>query len=248
MKKKIAVVALLSMLNYGVVASCFAAGSVLQGNVEIYKNGKVADKIAGKGHVEEGSLMVCDGKCMVKSEGITLVGEDQAKFAIQNDDATFNLYLRAGKVNYAINDNTRKIAFHTPDGAYTVADVIFNAESVSVVKGFVSVNAAGETEIAVTEGRLVFATADGMKAVDANNKIVLAVAGAGAGAAAGAGAGAAAGGGAGAVIAAGIVGSAVLVAFVADASSGDSPVAAASSDDFVVAVSSDDPPVVSPSR
>ncbi len=42
-------------------------------------------------------------------------------------------------------------------------------------------NADGATEIGVEEGRLVFATAEGMKTVDANQKIVLAVSGAGPG-------------------------------------------------------------------
>ena len=44
-----------------------------------------------------------------------------------------------------------------------------------VVRGYARVKADGATEIGVEEGRLVFATADGMKTVDANQKIVLAV-------------------------------------------------------------------------
>ena len=44
-----------------------------------------------------------------------------------------------------------------------------------MVRGYARVNADGATEIGVEEGRLVFATAEGMKTVDANQKIVLAV-------------------------------------------------------------------------
>ncbi len=174
MKKKIAVVALSLLMAFNTVGSAFAVGSVAHGDLSVYKSGKLADKLSGQNPVDEGSLLVCDGKCMVKSEGISLVAADQAKFAIQNEEDAFNLFVRGGTINYVITDNSRKIAFHTPDGSYSVAEVIFNAESSSVVRGYVQVNDKGQTEIAVTEGRMVFATADGMKPVDANHKIVLA--------------------------------------------------------------------------
>ncbi len=176
MKKKIAVAALSMLLAFSFTTSCFAAGSVAHGDLSVYKSGQLADKLSGQNPVDEGSLMVCDGKCMIKSEGITLVAADQAKFAIQNEESVFNLYVRGGQLNYVVNDNSRKIAFHTPGGTYSVAEVVFNAGSSPVVRGSVQVNDAGETEIAVTEGRLVFATADGMQTVDANHKIVLAMA------------------------------------------------------------------------
>ena len=206
MKKKIAVAALSLLLAFAPVASGFATGSVSHGDISVFKGGQLADKLSGQNPVEEGSLMVCDGKCMIKSEGVSLVATDQAKFAIQNEDSVFNLYVRSGEVNYVINDNTRKIAFHTPGGTYSVAEVVFNASSSPVVRGSVVVTEAGETEITVTEGRLVFATADGMKAVDANHKIVLAIAEVAGGAvAAGTGAGIGAG-----VIAAGAFATAVV--------------------------------------
>ena len=209
MKKKFAVAALGLLLAFGTTTSVFAAGSVAHGDISVFKGGELADKLSGQNPVEEGSLMVCDGKCMIKSKGISLVAADKAKFAIQNEDSVFNLFVRSGKVDYVINDNARKIAFHTPEGTYTVADVIFNASSSPVVRGSVQVSATGETEIEVTEGRLVFATGDGMKAVDAHNKIVLAVV-----PAAGAGAGAGAGIGTGTIVGGALVATAVVVGTV----------------------------------
>ncbi len=189
MKKKIAVAALTLLMTFGPVTSGFSAGSVSHGDISVFKGEQLADKLSGQNPVDEGSLMVCDGKCMIKSEGISLVATDQAKFAIQNEDSVFNLYVRSGELNYVVNDNSRKIAFHTPGGTYSVAEVVFNASSSPVVRGSVVVNEAGETEISVSEGRLVFATATGMKTVDADHKIVLAIAEVGAGAGLGAGIG-----------------------------------------------------------
>jgi hypothetical protein len=173
MKKAAALAAVISLAT---APMAFAGGSVGYGDISVYKNETLTGKLSGQNPVEDGALLVCDGKCMLKSEGISLVAADQSKMAVTNGDGTFNLYVQEGKVDYVITSNARKIAFYTPQGTYTVAEVVFNADSNPVVKGSVVVDASGKTEISVTEGRMVFATADGMKTVDADHKIVLAVA------------------------------------------------------------------------
>ncbi|MBM9537390.1 hypothetical protein [Desulfobulbus alkaliphilus] len=175
MKKGVFAMALALSMAVTATGITFAAGSIGHGNIDVYKGGQLADKLSGQNPVEDGALLVCDGKCMIRSEGISLVAADQAKLAIRNEDQAFNLYLREGQVNYTITNNTRQIAFHTPQGTYTTAEVIFNADSNPVVRGYALVNQDGSTEIGVEEGRLVFATAEGMKTVDAHHKIILAV-------------------------------------------------------------------------
>ncbi|MBB5348091.1 hypothetical protein JWG42_16685 [Desulfoprunum benzoelyticum] len=150
-------------------------GSIGQGNISVLKDDQVVDTLKGQSPIDESSMLVCDGKCMIKSAGISLVAADQAKFAIKNEAETFRLFLQSGSVDYVITENARKIAFHTPEGVYSIAEVIFNAASDPVVKGSVAVTKDGKTEVSVTEGRLMFATADGMKTVNANEKIVLAI-------------------------------------------------------------------------
>ena len=169
--------ALAIVLSFSLVNAGFAAGgSVGHGNISVFKDGQLATKLSGQNPVEDGALLVCDGKCMVKSEGISLIAEDKSQIAVTNEAETFNLYIKEGRVDYVIGSNARKVAFYTPQGTYAVAEAIFNASGQSAVKGNVIVKPDGSTEIAVTEGRMVFATADGMKTVDANNRIVLAVA------------------------------------------------------------------------
>jgi hypothetical protein len=169
--------AIAAVISFSTVNIGFAAGgSIGHGNLSVYKSGQLVSKLTGQNPIEDGSLLVCDGKCMIKSEGISLIAGDKANVAVANEENTFKLYVKEGKVDYIINSNVRTISFYTPQGAYTVAEVIFNAGSRSAVKGTVEVDSKGITEITVTEGRMVFATAEGMKTVDANNKIVLAVA------------------------------------------------------------------------
>lgn len=178
MGKKLSNVALCLVLALGMATTTFAAqgGSIGQGDFSVMKDDKLIDKFSGQNPLKEEAMLVCDGKCMVKSEGISLVAADQAKFAIKNEADTFRLFLREGSVDYVITDQARKIAFHTPDGVYSVAEIMFNAASNPVVRGNVRVTEEGVTEIEVKEGRMVFATADGMKSVGANEKIILAMA------------------------------------------------------------------------
>ena len=179
-------IALTAAISLAIVNVSFAAGgSIGHGDISVFKNGQLSAKLTGQNPVEDGALLMCDGKCMLKSEGISIIATDKSQVAVTNLEDTFKLYVKEGKVDYVISSNARKIAFHTPQGTYTVAEVVFNASSGSVVKGSVVVGADGATEISVSEGKMVFATADGMKTVDANNKIVLAVAPAAGGAGAG---------------------------------------------------------------
>ncbi len=159
----------------GSAASATQGGSIGQGDFTVVKGGQSIDKLSGQNPIQDESMLVCDGKCMVKSEGVSLVAADQAKFAIKNENDTFRLFLREGTVDYVFTDKARKVAFHTPEGVYSVAEILFTAGGDPVVRGSVRVTAEGKTEISVKEGKLVFASADGMKAIGADEKIVLAI-------------------------------------------------------------------------
>jgi hypothetical protein len=171
--KTIALTAILSLTSANMGFA--AGGSIGLGDISVYKNGTLVSELSGQNPIEDGSLLVCKSKCMIKSAGISLIGADSVKMAVTNKQDVFKLYVQEGKVDYIINTNVRKISFFTPQGTYTLAEAIFNAGSQSAVKGSVIVDSDGKTEIAVTEGRLVFTTSDGLKTVDANNKIVLAM-------------------------------------------------------------------------
>ena len=109
---------------------------------------------------------------MVKSAGISIIAEDKSQLRVANESDTFRLYMKEGSAKYVINNNARKIAFHTPEGPYTIADIVLDTTK-PVAKGNVQFDEEGNTEISVSEGRMIFATAEGMKTVDANQKIVL---------------------------------------------------------------------------
>jgi hypothetical protein len=201
-----------ALLTAGVVSTQATAGVLAEGNISVYKGGQLTNTITGQTPVAEEALMVCNEKCMIKTTGVSLVGATGTELAIKNNDEQFNLLIRKGQLDFILGGAVSKIGFYLPDGQYTVADAVFNANTSSPVRGYVNVDDNGQTAIGVYEGRMVFNTAEGAKIVDSNDYILLAqvgvgsgAAGAGAGSAAGAGA-AAAGAGAGAGGIAGAIG------------------------------------------
>ncbi|XOF32897.1 MAG: hypothetical protein ACL93V_12880 [Candidatus Electrothrix sp. YB6] len=174
MKKKFMTVGIMAALLTAAAAGAQSMPIVAQGNISVYKNGKLATKFTGRNPVEEEALLICDGQCMLKSTGISLIGTDGAELSVKTDQEQFNLLLRQGKVDFVINDTVGKMGFYTPDGQYTVADLIFNAGTHSPVRGYMQVEENGSTQVGVYEGRMIFNTVDGPATVDGNNHIVLA--------------------------------------------------------------------------
>ncbi|MDO5674096.1 MAG: hypothetical protein Q4G66_04145 [bacterium] len=153
----------------------FAAGITGSGNIGVYKDGKVVERLTGESQVSEDSMLVCNGQCTVQSSGIRFLANDQTKLAVRDDERNFDLFLSEGRVDFTITSAARTITFHTPQGTYTTAGVVFSASAESAVRGWAQVGPDGATEIGVTEGQMVFTTANGEQIVDANHKIQLAV-------------------------------------------------------------------------
>ena len=177
MKKSIAgVFVLVAIFLVATVGVSFAAagGAISEGKISVFKDGKLSRNLSGVNPVEEGPLLVCNGKCMIKSGGVSILAEDQAELAIATQDQTFNLFVRSGHVEFTISPSAKKMVFHTPEGAYSVADVMFNTSSEPVVRGYMQVDDKG-ARVGVREGRMIFATADGAKSVKADQQIILAM-------------------------------------------------------------------------
>ncbi len=182
-----------ALLTAGIASTQVTAGVLAEGNISVYKGGQLASTITGQQPVDEEALMVCNEKCIIKSAGISIVGTTGSELAVKDGQEQFNLLIRKGKVDFLLSGAVKKMGFYTPDGQHTIADVVFNANTSSPVRGYIQVTDNGQTAIGVHEGRLVFSTVEGAKIIDSNNYILLAQAGAVGAAGAGAGAGAAGG-------------------------------------------------------
>ncbi|MDU9048822.1 MAG: hypothetical protein Q3M30_08210 [Candidatus Electrothrix sp. Rat3] len=173
-KKTLSACIMAALLTAGIASTQAAAGILAEGNISVYKDGNLSGTITGQNPVDEEALLVCNDKCMIKTTGISIVGATGTELAVKNDQKQFNLLLKQGQLDFILSGAIGKIGFYTADRQYTSADVIFNANATSPVRGYMQVTPEGKTKIGVYEGRLVFDTVEGAKTVDSNNYILLA--------------------------------------------------------------------------
>lgn len=181
-------------------------------SVSLEKNGTVS-KFNEQTVIDENALMACDGNCMVKLRGVSLVAVNQSKFAVKENSEMLNLYVEQGRVSFVLADTAQTFAFYTPDHHHIITEgFIAPASANPSIEGFMNVTDKA-VEIGMERGSMIVQTAEGSQTINAGQSMMLAqadvpsnpaaganaasgVGGAGAGGAAGAGAaGAAAAGG-----------------------------------------------------
>ncbi|MFP5213368.1 MAG: hypothetical protein ACLGPL_08315 [Acidobacteriota bacterium] len=123
--------------------------------------------------LREGVLMACSGNCIVQTQNIQLVAQNQALFALTNGAEQSDLTVKSGQVNFAIRGEASPVAFHTPHDVVRAEQIVVPAASNGAVRGSVTVSDAA-TEIAVTEGALQVVSSNGTQLVQPGNSIVLA--------------------------------------------------------------------------
>jgi hypothetical protein len=164
------------------------AGRIIPtGKVYMIKDGQTIGSYSSEAPLPENTLLKTEGDCAVKLPDLYLVAVDKSQFAISNADTSRELRVKEGTVYFALSKLPRALVFTTPDGFVTAQQVILNASTEkSILKGYVAVSEKG-SEIGVIEGgSLLISTADGEKLVTAGNRILLAQATVGGGAAGGA--------------------------------------------------------------
>lgn len=166
--------ALLMLLLAGNAYAATKGRILTNGKVSLYENGKIINSFTSQGPINENSLIACDGTCLVKIKGVSLVANDQTRFAIKESDNSVNLYIETGKVNFAVSDVSKQFSFYTPDG-YLVKTEGFIApvSTDGSVKGFMRIT-DGSTEIGMDSGTMVLQTNEGTKTVASGQVITLA--------------------------------------------------------------------------
>jgi hypothetical protein len=171
------------------------------GNVSVLSDGKEVNTFQSEVPMPQGSLLLCNGTCLVQTQNLQLVAQDKAVFALADGKDGWDLTIKSGRIDFAMPAKAKPISFHTPQDVFKADRVVMPAETEVVARGHVSVTDAG-TELAMESGSVQVASADGTQVIQAGQQVLLAKAGidrkkeATVAAAAGvAGAGAAAGGG-----------------------------------------------------
>jgi hypothetical protein len=129
-------------------------GEVLpQGDVLIYEQGKPLARFHQEFPLPEGSLIACNGACLVRINKISLLAGDKSRFALSEGQEGWNLLIEQGKVNFILLSGSPPLIFHTPYHVLVTKGVITPAATDSTTEGMIEVT-EGKTTLALTQGQL----------------------------------------------------------------------------------------------
>lgn len=143
------------------------------GNVSVLDNGKEVNRFKSEMPLPEGTLMVCNGNCLVQSRNLQLVAQDQAVFALAEAKDRWDLTVKDGRIDFAMGADAKSVAFHTPQDLVRTERVIVPASGNGLVRGYVQVSDQG-TQLSVQEGTLQVSGNKGVQTIEAGKSITLA--------------------------------------------------------------------------
>jgi hypothetical protein len=151
--------------------------------VTVFKDGEKIAEYTKEMPVPESVVLSCNGKCGIKLDDISIVGEDQSRFLIDSEKNNRYLGVEKGIVYFGISTMPRKIVFMTPKGAVSANQVFIEASSNNrMVEGYIKVS-DDISEIGVIDGgSLQLLTNDGQQLLKPGERFILAQANIGAGA------------------------------------------------------------------
>jgi len=121
----------------------------------------------------QGILMACSGNCLIQTQHLQLVAQDQAVFAASDGEQQWDLTVKNGRVDFAIRPEAKPIAFHTPHDVLRIEQAVIPAGGSGAVRGYISVRDK-VTEVAVEEGALQVSGANGVQMIQPGHSILLA--------------------------------------------------------------------------
>jgi len=131
-----------------------------QGTVSLLADGKEVSQFQSEMPLPEGSLMLCNGNCLVQTQNIQLVAQDRAVFALAESKARWDLTVKSGQVDFAMRTGAKPISFHTPHDTVQAEQAILPASGTAMVRGSIIVTEK-ESVVAVQEGALQMMSSDG---------------------------------------------------------------------------------------
>jgi len=194
MKKMMALV--IAGLLVGLPALSTAGKPVVRmipmGSVSLLSDGKEVRQFKSEVPLPDGLLMVGEGQCVIQSNGLQLVVQKNAVFALEEQAKQWNLSIKQGRIDFAIRSDAKPVTFKTPHDVIQTQQAVAKVSSEGLVKGFVLVT-EDETQLGLLEGTLRASGTGGSRIIEAGKGISLAqasppgaVGGGGAGATAGA--------------------------------------------------------------
>jgi hypothetical protein len=124
-----------------------------QGEVSLLEDGKAVSQFQSELPLPEGTLMLCSGSCLVQTQNLQLVAQDQAVFALAEGKARWDLTVKSGQIDFAIRPDAKPISFHTPHDTIQAEGSIVPASGTATVRGSIKVSET-ESVLSIQEGAM----------------------------------------------------------------------------------------------
>ena len=147
-----------------------------EGKVSLLADGKEVNQFQSEMPLSEGSLMLCNGRCLVQTQNIQLVAQDKAVFALAEGKSYWDLTVKSGQVDFSMRADAKPISFHTPLDTIQTQQALVPASNAGMVKGSIKVSEK-EAVLSIQEGALQVMAPDGTQLVQPGQAIRLAAAG-----------------------------------------------------------------------
>lgn len=169
----VVVVAALFLLQPVLAMAASPARVIPAGKVSVLSDGKEVSQFRSEMPLPQGSMLACDGKCLVQTQGLQLVARDKAIFALSEAQSKWDLAVKSGSIDFAISANAKRLAFHTARDLIEVQEAIIPASSDGLVRGTIAVT-ENQTQLTVHQGALRVAGLDGEQLIQSGQFITLA--------------------------------------------------------------------------
>ena len=157
------VLAMLMVLQPVLSLAGTGARVIPQGKISILEEGKEVTQFQSELPLPEGTMMLCNGSCVVQTQNLQLVAQDRAVFALAEGKARWDLTVKSGQVDFAMRPDAKPVSFHTPHDTIQTERAIVPASSGSMVRGSIKVSET-ESVMSVQEGALQVMSPDGTQA------------------------------------------------------------------------------------
>jgi hypothetical protein len=169
----IAIMAIVMVVQPALAWAGPGARVIPQGKVSLLVDGKEVNQFQSEMPLPEGTLMLCSGRCLVQTQNIQLVAQDQAVFALAEGQARWDLTVKSGQLDFALRTGSKPVSFHTPHDTIQAERAIVPASSTAMVRGSLTVTES-ESVMSIQEGALQVMSPDGTQLVEPGQSIRLA--------------------------------------------------------------------------
>lgn len=160
------------------VSPAFSGSRIMPtGKVKVYEGKKLVQVLKQESAFPNGALLTTEGKCGVRMAHFYLVAEDDCTFGVAESADRKDIRVDKGVVYFAVTQGIGQVAFLTPAGVMSAAQIRLDAAANGgVLKGYLDVTNA-QVQLGVLEGgSMVLSTAQGEKIVRPGKQIILALA------------------------------------------------------------------------